>query len=275
MKNKRRIVWLTLLVGATLFATLAFVTGRPRLFERKPDSTLARPVTSYLPSTTKSGTRERNLSLQPEAFKMSRRLGTRFRTDKREKSALHGMLTIGSDVRNVQMSRTQTDKGEQVEITVARNPGRLTWEAETGALSSASRATGKDRELIERLVLDSPDQFVLAQLRGAGYYLIARAVRPEGADDNYRGALWDIVRIDDPERDPERRPTSPWHLYYINTRTGLVEKVISDFQGQRISAEINSWADVNGEKVPAQITWTQEGKTLMQFTLTNFSHAQL
>ena len=275
MKNKQRILWSTLLVSSTLLGTLACVIGRPRMLELwKPDSTPASPRTANFLSAPKTEKRLRNLALQPEAFNMARRLGTRFRTGKREKSILLGTLTMGSDVRNVQASRTQTDQGEQVEITVAGNPGRLTWDAETGALSSASRATGRDRELIERLVFDSPDQFVLAQLRGASYFTIRRNVRPVNAGDNYTGPLWNIIRVSDPERDDTKRPESLWRLYYLNVASGVIDRIESEAGGQRIVAELSGWTDHHGEKMPTQITWTRGGQTLMQFNLTSFTRGE-
>lgn len=184
-----------------------------------------------------------------------------------------GTLTVGTERQLVQTTRTQTDKGEEVEIKIAGAQGSLTWEAGQGALSSGSRATSSNRELIERLVLDSPDQFVLAQLRGASYYTVARNVRPADAGDNYAGQLWDIVRVNDPEPDETKQPQSRWRLYYINTATGLIDKIESEVGGKRIVAELSGWNDQNGEKVPTQIKWTQQGRTLMQYTLANFSHA--
>jgi hypothetical protein len=215
----------------------------------------------------------RNLSLQPEAFNLGRRLGKRFSPGKREQSSVVGTLTIGSEQRTVRTIRKQTDDGEQVEIKIDGSPGSLTWDAGQGALSSGARASGSDRDMIERLVLDSPDQFVLAQLRGASYYTIARNVRPAEAVDGYRGSLWNIVRVDDPERDESKQPQSRWRLYYVNVTTGLIDRIESEVQGRRILAEI-SWTDANGEKLPAQITWTHQGQTMMQYSLTNFSHAE-
>jgi hypothetical protein len=229
-------------------------------------------VTQGKPATV--GKRARNLSLQPEAFNMSRRLGQRFSPDKKEKSVLIGTLTIGSEQRIVQTIRAQTDTGEQVEVKIAGAAGSLTWDNLQGPLSSGSRAAGSDRELVERLVLDSPDQFVLAQLRGASYYTVARDVRPAEADDKYAGPLWDIVRVDDPNHDAEKGPQSPWRLYYVSKRTGLVDKIICQFQGETIVAELSDWTDQAGELIPSQITWNRNGQKLMQYRLTNFSHAQ-
>jgi hypothetical protein len=126
--------------------------------------------------------------------------------------------------------------------------------------------------LIERLVFDSPDQFVLAQLRGARYFTVSRGVRPAEAGDGYSGPLWNIVRVDDRETDQSKPAESRWRLYYLNTNNGLIDRIVSEVNGQQIIAEL-SWTESNGEKVPSQITWTRQGQVIMQYSLTNFSHA--
>ncbi|HKR02639.1 MAG TPA: hypothetical protein VJT09_18315 [Pyrinomonadaceae bacterium] len=224
------------------------------------------------PEKTEQAAQSRNLSLQPQAFTLSRRLGKRFSHAAREQSVLVGMLTTGPETKAVQVMRRQTDDGEQVEINLAGARGPLTWDAGQGA-QGAGEKTASDRDIIERLVLDSPDQFVLAQLRGASYRTIARNVGPEEGVDGYDGPLWDIVRIDDPQRDEQKRALSPWRLYYINTRTGLIDRIVSEIEGEKIEAALSGWTEVNGETFPSEIIWTRQGQTLMQFRLTNFSHA--
>lgn len=216
----------------------------------------------------------RNLSLQPEAFLMGRRLGKRFSPAQPEKSILVGTLTINSELRTLQTTRTQTDDGEEVEIALGGTPGLLTWNARNGSRSSSVEATRDARELVERVVLDSPDQFVLAQLRGASYATVSRNVRPTDAGDNYAGPLWNIVRIGEPERDEQKKPQSAWRLYYINTRTGLIDRIVSELRGETIEAEVSGWVTVNGENAPTQITWTRQGKTIMEYRLTSFSRGQ-
>ena len=215
---------------------------------------------------------QRNLMRQPEAFNLSRRLGVRFASNKREKSFLVGTLTIGSERRNAQTTRTQTDDGEELEIRIAGSSGALTWDRERGAISSSGSPAGSDRELIERLVFDSPDQFVLAQLRGASYYTIARNVRPAEAGDGYSGPTWNIVRVDhrDPQQGNQRQ--SSWRLYYLNTTTGLIDRIVGEVNGEQIVAEL-TWTESSGEKVPARITWKRQGHAIMEYSLTNFSHA--
>jgi hypothetical protein len=238
-----------------------------------PSNTATDSASSRQSERTEQTASGRNLSLQPEAFNLSRRLGKRFSSGKRAQSVLVGMLTTGSERQVVRIIRRQTDESEQVEINLAGSRSPLTWDAEQGAKEAGENA-GSERDLIERLVLDSPDQFVLAQLRGASYQTIGRNVRPEGVGDAYAGSLWNVVRVNDPQREEQKRALSPWRLYYINTRTGLIDRIVSEVEGERVEATMSGWTDVNGEKVPGEITWTRQGQTVMQFRLSNFSHAQ-
>ncbi len=205
---------------------------------------------------------------------MGHRLGSRFAASKRPTSVSAGTLIIGSETRQVQTKRVQTDDGEQVEVKLAGSGDTLTWDATSGSLSSGRRANGHDRDVLERLVFDSPDQFVLGQLRGASYFMVGRNVRPANAGDNYQGPLWNIVRVSDPELDEARQLQSRWRLFYINTTTGLIERIESEVDGQRIVAEFSGWTNSAGEQVPGRIVWTSQGRTLMEYQLANFSHAQ-
>ncbi len=218
--------------------------------------------------------RPSNLSLQAEAFTMSRRMGTRFSPGKLARSVLVGTLTIGSERHTAQISRTQTEDGENVEINLGGLSKSLTWDRGQGTLSAKARASGTDRELIERLALDSPDRFVLAQLEGASYFTVGRNVRPANAGENYTGPLWNIIRVNDPEQDDSKRADSSWRLYYVNTKTGLIDRIESEVQGQRVVAELSGWTDQNGEMVPARIVWRRQDQTIMEYQLTNFTHAR-
>jgi hypothetical protein len=141
-------------------------------------------------------------------------------------------------------------------------------------MAPVNRATAAERELIERLVADSPDQFVLAQLRGASYSTIASNVRAGNSSDGYQGPLWEIVRVDEPHHDPAGNSESAWRLYYLNQRTGLIDRVVSQSHGETIEAQFLDWTNYNDELVPARITWTRGGRTIMEFRLTQFLHAE-
>ena len=256
-----------LLIGLVACGTTALLVAGARRTTDKP-SLIAQTTTTA--QTTRG---RRNLSLQPEALKLARQLGARFLAGKNATSVLAGTLTIGSETRTMQMIRKRSEDGESVELSVAGSPV-LSWDAKHGPLAADQQATGSARQLIERFVFDSPDQFVLMQIRGASYYTVARSVRPLDAADGYEGPLWTIVRVDDPERDEAKKATSGWRLYYINTATGLIDRIESEVEGRRIVAEFSSWTEQNGEKVPAQIVWTRDGQILMRYNLMTFSQSQ-
>lgn len=263
MKQKKILITLLIVLAA---GALAYGVVNSRLVRGRPSPQITNPTFLQQQGRDKQVQPSRNLSLQPEAFNMARRLGSRFGANKREVSIMVGTLIIGSEQRQVQTKRVQTDDGEQVEVKFAGSGDTLTWDAGSGSLASGRHANANDRDVIERLVFDSPDQFVLGQLRGASYFTVARNVRPAEAGDNYQGPLWNIVRVSDPE--------SRWRLYYINTTTGLIDRIESEVDGQRIVAEFSGWTNIAGEQVAGRIIWTSQGRTLMEYQLANFSHAQ-
>jgi hypothetical protein len=128
--------------------------------------------------------------------------------------------------------------------------------------------------LVERLTLDSPDQFVLAQLRGASYFTIARNVRPADAVDGYNGPLWNLVRIDERQQNEALRPQSTWRIYYLNVQTGLPERVEYQLNGQEIKVEFLEWTEQQGEKTPSYVQWTSNGQPIMEYRAATVSHNQ-
>jgi hypothetical protein len=274
MNHKKTFIPAMIILVLSLIALVIARSGSAR--DRQPISPIADTATVQKRNRNER-INTRNLSLQPEAFRMGRRLGARFDARKREASVLRGTLVIGSAQRNVQILRTQTDNGERVEISLAGAPGLFAWDAADGAVSATGRAIGPDRKLIERLVLDSPDQLVLAQLRGASYSTVARQARPAevGGADDYRGPTWDLVRVTELESEDQNRSRSPWRLYYINTATGLIDKIVSQEGEETITAELSDWVNQGGESFPARITWKLNDNKLMELVLTNVVYQPL
>jgi hypothetical protein len=207
----------------------------------------------------------KNLSLQPEAARVNRRLSNRFKSGRGAESTLAGTLSLGANQQSVTIIRRQNDSGETVEVALAEQ--RLSWSDAEG-LTAIRSATESERRLAERLVFDSVDQFVLAQLRGASYYTIVRNLRPDDAGENYSGPLWTLVRISEPK--PKDMAQSPWRLYYINEFSDLIDRIVSELDGQKIEASIQ-WTENNGELIPSHIKWTTSGQTIMEFQVTTFS----
>lgn len=231
--------------------------------------------TQQVSSRTPRSDLQSRLARQPEVSRLRRSIGQRLTGHNRAMSMMIGRLTTGTDERSVRILRRQDGGGESVEIAIGNNGTPLTWSAAEGAKSSGNNLADTEQAIIERLTFDSPDQFVLAQLRGASYYTVGHNVRPAeaGGSDNYTGPTWDIIRVSEPARDAQSTPQSRWRLYYINSTTNLVDRIVSEMQGETVTAELSGWTTVQGEKVPSQITWSRQGQVVMQFSLTNFSHS--
>jgi hypothetical protein len=202
------------------------------------------------------------LFLQPEALRVARRLGKRFGPSSRTASVVTGTLTVAGTAQPVSITRQQTPTGETVEVVLRDR--RLSWNEREGTKSSAA-LSDVEGLLVERLTLDSPDQFVLAQLRGASYFTVARYVRPADAQDGYAGPLWNLVRVDERQQDESLRPQSTWRLYYLNAETGLPDRVEYQLNGQEIRVEFLEWSEQQGEKTPSLVRWTSNGQPLMEY----------
>lgn len=253
----------------TCCAALAFAVSAYN--RASPDPAKSRGITATAPALQATpqpqGLLYSRLAVQPEANGMRRRLGQRFLFKGREVSLITGTLTVGKEAHAVTIRRSLEGDGEHISFALDGGQPSLIWNQVDGPVASGKPATGDIRFLIERLALDSPDQFILAQLRGASYYLIARDVRPEEADsENYAGPVWDVVRVGEPDGAPQIKSHSPWHLYYINSATGLIERVISQDQQDTVVAELSGWVSQGGEKIPSRITWKRGGQPVMEFT---------
>lgn len=257
-------------VGGVCVVVVACVTSAVVLVSRAASNSSSQSSPSVPSPRNNKG--PRNLSLQPEASRVARQLGKRFGPSSRVTSVLSGHLTNAEGQRPLVISRRQTDFGETVELRSANSS--MTWSAEEGIKTTASSLAGSERLLLERLLFDSPENFVLAQLRGASYFTVARNVRPTDAIDGYDGPLWNLVRVDEPQVDENRRALSTWRIFYLNVQTGLPDRVEYQLDGKEIRAEFLDWTEQQGEKSPLRIRWTSDGQPLMEYRATSISHNQ-
>lgn len=258
-----------LLLGVVLVALVVCATSIiliSRASTKTPSNTRESVAQSPKPA------RHRNLSLRPEALSVSRVLGKRFRSTSRSVSTAVGSVTIAGNQQPLILVRSQTETGEAVQLRVGNRV--LRWSEQEPLRETSGSPTDAERLLAERLILDSPDQFVLAQLRGASYFIVGRNVRPSDAGDDYNGPLWNLVRVDEPQQDENRRPLSTWRIYYVNTQTGLPDRIDYQLNGEEIRTDFVEWTDQNGEKTPSRITWSSGGQVLMEYRAANISHNQ-
>lgn len=263
-----------LLMSAAIVLTIVSVRAGTAVFDWvKPTTSSMSPSASSPPSDiakTRGEGRSR-LAGQPAAFKLAMKLGKRFRGSGRVETILLGTLRTDAGEQRVRIMRRQTDDGERVEIALDNGPASLTWSATEGAQTSGSPASKSDSQLIERLVLDSPDQFILAQLRGAAYQTINRNVRPASAGSDYSGPVWNIIEVKEPAAGADAK--SAWRLYWINSSTGMIDKIVSREDGADVIATLSGWMEQRGESLPSRITWTRGNETLMQLDFDGFNYS--
>lgn len=257
---------LSVAVVAAVFITYARPAAKSSKTQDFPQGTAS--------TVSVDGPESNSLALQPEAVKLSQHVRAKgFDPKKPRTIVIDGVLTTATDRRNVQIVRSQSNSGEHVAVSLTGVTTALSWDATSGARTSAGTLSAADRALLERFTFDGADQFILAQLRGASYSVVARNVRPDDAPEDYAGPLWDVVRVDDPEQDQQKQALSRWRLYYLNSITGLIDKISYDSQRERIEATLSDWTERNGERFPSTITWTSHEKPLATFNLTNVSFA--
>jgi len=272
-KISRRKIATPVLIVALLICCAALAFAVSAYNWRTIESSLSGKASVTLSSTQTSsglqGQMNAKLSFQPQADRFRRRIGQRFLKQGREEATLTGTLTIGNDNHTVNITRQRGDDGESISISLDGQTASLTWNGTEGAKSASIPATGEMRSLIERIALDSPDQFILAQLRGASYRTVAQRVVPQGAAEieDYTGPSWDVVRVGEPDTTGEAKPQSAWRLYYLNYDTGLIERIASEENGQTIVAEMSEWTEQGGELFPTRIVWLVGGQKAMELVL--------
>jgi len=226
------------------------------------------PVIQSTVQTRTTKRSPRNLALQADAIAMAHKLGKRFNALQRSSSVTSGSLTIAGIDQPLTITRQQNDTGEQVSLSVGgRN---LTWDDQEGVKAVAGLLSNQERVLMERLTLDSPDQFVLAQLRGASYFTIAQNVRPADANDGYTGPLWDLIRVDEPQT-AKAHPLSSGRIYYVNGQTGLPDRVEYQLNDLPIAVEFLEWTKQGEEITPSRVRWSSNGQSLMELHITSVS----
>lgn len=264
------VVTLLVCCAALAFAVSAY---NWRTVESSLSARTAAPLPPVQSSSGLQGRANAKLSFQPQADRFRRRIGQRFLKLGREETLITGTLTIGNNNHTVSISRQRNDGGESLSIALDGQPTSLIWNREEGAKSASLPATGEIRAMIERIALDSPDQFILAQLRGASYRTVAQRVVPQGAGEieDYEGPAWDVVRVGEPDSTGEAKPQSAWRLYYLNSDTGLIERIMSEENGDIVTAEIAGWTEQGGELFPTQIVWLVGGQKVMELVFNNVS----
>lgn len=129
--------------------------------------------------------------------------------------------------------------------------------------------TEVESALAEMLVRDSVEHFVAGQAAGNATQVLGERFRADdGTDPNYDGPYFEVLRVFDAFRDGgrvEQRPT----LYYLNSRTGLPERLVYERGGGgRVEVEFSDWAEAAGQRFPRRVTRREGGELILELRIT-------
>lgn len=134
--------------------------------------------------------------------------------------------------------------------------------------SRAGSPSAEDLRLIETIVRDSVEHFIAGQARGDATFHLGDMFRADdGSNQNYEGPFHDILRVDDAFETPEGTKTRPT-LFYLNSRTGLLEKIVYDREEEKIEVEFGAWLTIASQKTPGRIVWKENGSVTNQLVIT-------
>ena len=192
--------------------------------------------------------------------------GNRFEVPGNERLRLTGNLTSTAGGQN---------GAAQLQITL-EFPGKLRADGQ-GALISAGgdpwksngQADKNDTDLIESLINDSVEYFLVGQRQGASVRRIGlRAFVKNSTIPNATAHHYDVYQsVDRVQVSGQTRETIK--LYCFDSVTHLLERIAYTSQaGVRIETVYSGWQSVQQQKVPMQIARYENGKAVFTFTAT-------
>jgi hypothetical protein len=195
-------------------------------------------------------------------------LGNRFESPAQGRSIVTATFTRSKgEPRQFTIIRELPDKLriEETVLTTQRtigHDGNRPW-------SRAGSLSVEDLRLIETIVRDSVEHFIAGQTRGDATLHLGDMFRADdGSNQNYDGPFHDILRVDDAFETPEGKKTRPT-LFYLNSRTALLEKIVYEREEGRIEVEFGDWITIANQKTPGRIVWKENGSVTNQLVITH------
>lgn len=264
-------ITLTLGVVAVLTTTAFAVRGRTwftEVSEANTERALPRTATpSQIPQTPAFAVNRAQLS--HHVVRALDALGDRFESPGRARCILAGTLT----------RRTGATRVSTPVVVVREFPDKLRFEEQTlsgirvlghdGTRSWGSRGLSEeDAILVEELARDSLERFITSQAMGEATLHLGDMFRmDDGTEATYAGPFYDILRVDDNFAESASRPT----LYYLNSRTGLPERIVyqrnAGGTAVKVEVEFSEWITVTGQKLPRSTVWKEDGVVVAELVI--------
>lgn len=233
---------------------------------------LISPAIAQQPNTAAAAYVRRS-ALWPAHVRLASALGDRIEKPGKERLTAEGTLIRG------------TGSGGNIRL-VWESPGRVrldelgTGQPRTTAFdgarswSSTGTVTRADEDLLETLINDGAEHFLLAQMNGSATRFLGYRFRPDdGRNAGYRGPFFDIYQMTDLARTGQP-PAPRVKLFYFESDHGLLDRVRYTVvrNGAPIQVEIrfSEWRAVNGQQFPGKISREENGHAVLTFTFHAF-----
>lgn len=250
--------------------TLVTVTGR--VWRTKANFTAKQSDNAAQPTPAPDVNYVRRARLQPRFRHLLDVVGDRLEKPGNERLVMIGTLRRQDDSRPMpfrlflEQPRRMRLEEQRAQAGVTSFNGRSGW-ALGESLSDA------DRDMIETLIYDSADNFLLGQTQGLATRALGSRFRlDDGTDANYDGPFYDIYQVmDHVGTGSDVRQQSK--LFYFNSDTQLLERVRYQIQrdGAAVNVEIQitDWKRLNKQRVPSVITRLEDSKAVLTITISS------
>jgi len=203
-------------------------------------------------------------------------LGDRLQAPGKERAISAGTLTDSRGTANATISwelpgRFRLDRPGSANRSLQAGASGL------AAASSQANLNEDEENLVDSLLHDRPETFLLNAARGQYLRLIAHNVRAiRDSSPNYTGPLYDvydqIAKVDSRPASPERTKR-----FFVDARTGLLYRVVYFVTraGKSVQAEtiFSQWTTVQGQATPNQIERRHDGVSVFTYRASSNAYA--
>jgi hypothetical protein len=205
-------------------------------------------------------------------------LGDRFETPGKARTILRGTLTRhAGSARGATPVAVVREFPDGLRVEELTGPGgRVLGHDGSRPWARGGGPSGEELALVEALARDSVEHFVAGQAAGDATLHLGDMFRlDDGSGPGYAGPFYDILRVDDTFAAADGIQSRPT-LYYLNSRTGLPERIAYEREegaAIKVEVEFGDWATVSGQKVPRRTVWKENGVVTAEFVVNQAAFA--
>jgi len=208
----------------------------------------------------------RSGSVAPQLRWNLRALGDRLERPGKEQETTSGILEVAR-APHPALIEINTEFSNRIVMTLQAGGERrlITFD---GTQESWSALSEEDRDLVETLLFDGPDNFFFGQASGLTTRFLGARFSETG--DSTAGPFYDIYAV---ASNPSLTPTSAQgaKLFQFNSDSQLLEIVRYETErnGSRVAVEVrlSDWREIAGQRVPHHIERIENGMKVMTFNM--------